>query len=78
MGRSADLRLKSGNGSRGIRSESGEEDSQYRCAMIEAVARLQRRLARNLAIQLQRPTWHLCRTFAATWSPEGTALGAGA
>jgi hypothetical protein len=37
---SAEYRLTSGNGSRGTRSESGEERSRYRCAMIEVVAKL--------------------------------------
>ena len=37
-----------------------------------------RAMARNLAIQLQRPTWHQCWTSVAARSPEDTALSAGA
>ena len=73
MGRSAELRLKSGNGSRETRSESGEE----RCAMIEVFARLYRTMAYNLAIQIRRPTWQVGRTLTATRSREETALSAG-
>jgi len=36
----------------------------------------QRALARNLAIQLQRPTWHLCWTSVAARSPEDAVLSA--
>jgi hypothetical protein len=37
----------------------------------------QRALARNLAIQLQRPTWHLCWRSVAARSHEDTELSAG-
>src|ERR1700752_3440265 len=42
------------------------------------IGRLQRAMARNLAIQLRRPTWHLCWTPEPARSPEPTALGAAA
>jgi hypothetical protein len=72
------LRLKSGNGSRGTRSESVEERSRYRCAMIEVLARLYRTMAYNLAIQIRRPTWQVGRTLAAARNREDTELSAGA
>ena len=43
-----------------------------------SIGSLQRAMARNLAIQLQPPTWHLCWTSVAARSPEDTALSAGA
>jgi hypothetical protein len=46
--------------------------------MIEVVARQYRTMAYNLAIQIQRPTWQVGRTLAATRSREDTALSAGA
>jgi len=42
------------------------------------IGRQQRAIARNLAVQLQRPTWHLCWKSIAARSREDTALSAGA
>jgi len=39
-----------------------------------SIGRLQRAIARNLAILLQRPTWHLCWALVAARSPADTAL----
>ena len=43
-----------------------------------SIGGLQRAMARNMAIQLQRPTWHLCWTSVAAWSSEDRALSASA
>jgi hypothetical protein len=47
------------------------------CA-ARSIGKLQRATARNLAIQLQRPTWHLCWTSVAARNPEDTALSVSA
>lgn len=51
-------------------------EPRYHHAPQYSVGRLQRATARNLAIQLQRPTWHLCWTSVAARSREDTALSA--
>ena len=43
-------------------------------ALQHSIGKLQRAMARNLDIQLQRPTWHLCWTSVAARSREDTAL----
>jgi hypothetical protein len=49
-------------------------ERRHRHAPQHSIGKLQRTMARNLAIQLQRPAWHQCWTPVTARSREDTAL----